>query len=67
MKRNNNIYEKKYVRLSEAEIDRVHQNTSIGKPRILSSIQSRNYIMRHIVTRFKKRDILLFHPDTLKL
>lgn len=64
---NSNIYEKKYVRLSETEIDKVRQIYLDWQTENFSSMQNRNYIMQHIVTKFKKRDILLFHPDTLNL
>uniref|UniRef100_UPI00359C989F hypothetical protein n=1 Tax=Phocaeicola vulgatus TaxID=821 RepID=UPI00359C989F len=57
---NSNIYEKKYVRLAEAEIDRVRQYTSVGKSKILPSMPSQNYTMRRIVTKFKKKDILSY-------
>lgn len=62
---NSNIYEKKYVRLTEADIDRVRQIYFNWKPRILLSMPSLNYTMLRIVTKFRERDIPSYPPDTL--
>ena len=64
---NSNIYEKKYVRLTETEISGFAKSISIGRLKISPSMPSLSYTMPLIVTKSNRKDIRLYPPDISSL